>query len=258
MSHWRRVKRPAFMRDVLRDFCLTSRALKQEFEVLESGGAVSFPAVRDLLGWEMDKGLLWRLKDTSHHLFRSSLETSPIARRLDWCVGYIFHETIKLKEDAYQQATYGQTHRELLEEELQLAPPGAPSPTVHLGELVDQTRESLRREAARLRFILATCRALFCSYLANQRENILLARLLFEEQALVRSAFGDDYPKLLEAIYGDQPELLYVYAARSLRQGGWMLEAATAAAAAVEINPDSALAVQEKDITDSWRQKLAG
>ena len=254
---WILAKRPAFARDVLRDFCLVARVLAREFAFVDEGGGPSFSAIRDLLGQESNKGLLWRLKDTSHHLFRGH-GASVVGRQLDWCIGYVFHETLKLKEDAYQQSTYGQAHRELLAEVDGDKDPDLAAAMSDLGTVLKQTSESIQREVTRLRFILTKCRHLLPMYLASQQGNVLLARLLFEEQTMVRNVFGDDYPRLIHTIYGDQPELLYIYAARSLRQGGWMLEAATAANKAVEINPESPLALQEKDIIDNWRRKLAG
>ncbi len=250
---WIRGKRPAFVRDVLRDFCLASRQLEAQFRHYDADRRLNFEELRDLLGQEMNKGLLWRLKDTAHHLFRNEPAERLVGRFLDWSMGYIFHEVIKIKEDAYQQANYGQWFRQVQ---------GSPMPaeesdiTRELYKVVDQTRESIEREIARVRFILAHCRRLFPLYLADHKDNILLARLLFEENDLAREVFGSDFASFVRAIYGNEPEIMYVYASRSLRQGGWMEDAARAVDEAARMCGSNPLVLQEKEIVDSWQRKL--
>ena len=81
-------------------------ALEEQFETFDREGSVSFEVLDDLIGTKMNKGLLWRLKDTAHLLFRNE-EGDPLSGRfLDWGMGYIFHEAFKLREDAYQNLNY--------------------------------------------------------------------------------------------------------------------------------------------------------
>jgi hypothetical protein len=250
---WIRAKRPAFVRDVLRDFCLASLKLEEQFRHNDQHKRLNFDEIRDLLGFEMNKGLLWRLKDTAHHLFRNEPGERLVGRFLDWSMGYIFHETIKLKEDAYQQATYGQWFRQMQGTAMATEESDI---TRELYKVVEQTRESIEREIARIRFILAHCRRLFPLYLCEHKDNLLLARLIFEEQGLVEETFGNDFARLQRAIYGGEPELMYVYASRSLRQGGWMEDAARAVEEAARLCNSSPLVLQEKEIVDSWQKKL--
>ena len=71
MSHsWFDEKRCEFMRDLLRDYCLSVQVLEGLFQDFDRGGTMTFEDLKDLLGEEMNKGLMWRLKDTAHHLFR--------------------------------------------------------------------------------------------------------------------------------------------------------------------------------------------
>ena len=55
---------------------------------------------------------------------------------------------------------------------------------------------------------------------------------------------------------GAAPESMFVMASRSLREGGWMQQAAEAAAKACDLNPDSEPARREKEIVDTWRTRL--
>ena len=60
------------MRDLVRDYCTVFQALSAQRQRFEQAGAVSYSALRDLLGEAMRKGVFWGLKDTAHHLFRNS------------------------------------------------------------------------------------------------------------------------------------------------------------------------------------------
>lgn len=250
---WIRAKLPEFVRDMFRNFCMSCKALEGQFGSFDREGVMAFTILRDLVGQEMDKGLLWRMKDTAHHVFRNDPETPLTGQFLDWGLGYIFHETIKLKEDAYQALTYAPWFlalrgRDLPEAERDIAE--------DLFQVLKQTEESMRREIDRIRFIIAQCRRLLPIYLSRQRENALLARYLFSQNELVREVFAEDYELLITSIYGEHPERMYILAAQSLRLGGWVAEAAQAVEGAFAINATDRMVLQEKKILDNWAQRM--
>jgi hypothetical protein len=229
---WIHSKRHEFVRDIVRDFCFVQEVLEQQFLVFDREERVEFEVLRDVLGVEMNKGLLWRLKDTSHHLFRPKSANVYAGQLLDWCLGYIFHETMKLKEDAYQQQSYGERFCRLEE---QMHGKGADHLLGELGNVVAQTRESMRREIARIRFIMAACRRLFLEYLPRHKDNTLLARFLYDRNELVQKVFDQDYAALTNALYGDRPQRMFQLAAQSLDLGGWEREAALARHKALDV-----------------------
>ena len=245
---WIRAKLPEFVRDMFRSFCLACRALEEQFRSFDAGGQISFEVLRDLVGQEMDKGLLWRLKDTAHHVFRNDPEKPIRGQLLDWGMGYIFHETIKLKEDAYQNLTYAPWFLDLRAGDL---PQAEKDIAGELFEVLAQTQESMRREIARIRFIISKCQRLLPLYLARHRDNALLARFVFAQNQLVREFFGAGYERLIQGVYGEKPELMYVLASQSLRQGGWIKEAAQAADRAFAMSPADASVLQEKKTIDA-------
>ncbi|MFO7816521.1 MAG: hypothetical protein ACQES5_00275 [Thermodesulfobacteriota bacterium] len=254
MPRWIKNKLPEFVRDVLRDFCIVSRQLDTAFDHYDKSGDLSFSLFHELVGDEMDKGQIWRLKDTAHTLFRNDAEYSAIGRYLDWSIGYIFHECIKLREDIYQQETYRpwfhsmQKDNELSPEERLVSK--------ELLHLIDQTRESIRREVNRVRFILFHCRRLFILYLPRHCENELLARFFFEQENLVRTIFKADYEELTRAVYPEHPEKMYLLAASSLRKGGWLERAEEAAQKSANINPRNKLLLQEKKIIANMKKQF--
>lgn len=230
---WIEANREAFARDILRDFCMASRVLEEQFYRFQDVGVVSFTAIRDLLGSVMNKGLMWRLKDTAHHLFRTTPGEPPVARMLDWSIGYIFHECIKLKEDAYQHQHYAPLYKAL--QRLDLSPE-LREQSDPLGDVLGQTQESLAREVERIDFLLSQSRDMLCLYYANHSENKLLARQLYDTDEMVRGVFKDGYATLIRNTYGEQPERMYLQAAESLLDGGWPEEALEAVNKAQALN----------------------
>jgi len=224
---WVLAKRPIFVRDVVRDFCLAASRMENHFLLYDSSGAVSFHFFDDILGRQNNKGLLWRLKDTAHLLFRSEVP-EILGEYLDWALGYIFHECIKLKEDAYQQMNYKPRFEKLQQAE------GLGPEEQHLGAelfaVISQTSESIRREIQRVRFILFHCKRMFIRYLPRHSDNHLLARFFYRHFDLVEQVFRSYTAELLCAMYGPDLADLYRLAAKSLEEGGWAKEAAAARA----------------------------
>ncbi|MFP4391533.1 MAG: hypothetical protein ACOC43_08535 [Desulfohalobiaceae bacterium] len=243
-SDWLQKKQDELVTDILRNFCYIQQALEQEFQKYKSSGYLDFQRLSELVGNEMNQGRLWRLKDTAHLLFRYLPDPSLSGKFLDWALGYIFHECMKLKEDAYQQQNYAAWFSQL-EQDPERSPQEREI-SKNLYQLVSQTKESIRREVNRITHILNICRKIFIQYLPMHQENALLARFIFTQNDLLRSTFRTAYPRLILAIYGQQQEMLYCLAAKSLRQGGWHNSAANALHQALKVNPKNQMVQQEK------------
>ena len=250
---WIQAKHPEFVRDLFKFFCQACELLEAQFLRFDEDGAVDFHMLKELVGVEMNKGLLWRMKDTAHHVFRNDPHSQLGGKFLDWAMGYIFHEAIKLKEDAYQKQNYAPWFHKLYEGDLNASEKDI---TEQLFLVLNQTEESMRREIDRIRFIISKCRQLLPNYLNRYSDNVLLARYIFSQNELVRTVFGDEYDTLVTAIYGAEPERMFILASQSLRMGGWMEEASQAVDQAVKKNPASKIVLQEKKIIDNWADRM--
>ena len=78
-GRWLLANRDFLVRDLVRDYCTVYSLLADQRRRFDVDGAVSYTALRDLLGEAMRKGVFWRLKDTAHHLFRNSPGIEAIA-----------------------------------------------------------------------------------------------------------------------------------------------------------------------------------
>ncbi|MBG0791328.1 MAG: hypothetical protein H0S80_12625 [Desulfovibrionaceae bacterium] len=250
---WIQAKHPEFVRDLFKFFCQACELLEEQFARFDKDGTVEFGVLKELVGIETNKGLLWRMKDTAHHVFRNDPLSQLGGQFLDWAMGYIFHEALKLKEDSYQKQNYAPWFHRLYEGELSASEKDI---TEQLFLILNQTEESMRREIDRIRFIIAKCRQLLPYYLNRYSDNVLLARYIFSQNELVRTVFGQEYDALVKAIYGDEPERMYILASQSLRMGGWVDEATEAVRRAVQMNPASKMVLQEKKIIDNWAKRM--
>lgn len=245
---WLLANRHSLVRDLVRDYCRVQAALASQQERFATDRTVSWAQLHCLLGESTRKGVFWQLKDTAHLLFGSRLAEDPggkpekcgepekaahatatikageqgLGALLDWCIGYAFHECLKLREDAYQGRQYANRLHEL--EKL----PGIdPALLPSLKILTGQTEESSARELSRILRVLDHGLDLLLAYLPGERANACLARWLATETGLAAGVFAQRWQPLLATVYGDPPQALYRLAAEDYARAG-RLEAAQA------------------------------
>ena len=247
MRTWVHHNRAAFERDVLRAFCQAAARLSEQFARFAATRTVSFPVLRDMVGEPLNKGLLWRLKDKAHHIFLNAGATKPVGLLLDWTLGYIFHESLKLMEDAHQRQYYAPQLESLTD---LVHDPELAERMRDLLDIQSQTVESMRREVVRLESLLSQSRKLFCLYFAGRADHRPLARFLHDHNDLARAVFADDHEQLMRAVYKDEPERLHIEAAHSLLESARVEAAARAVDAALAVNPFSPGALALKETVD--------
>ena len=235
---WTSANEERLTAEILRDFCALSITLQEQFTRFDHAGNLSYAVLREIVGDMMDKGLLWRLKDTTHHILRDAPSSVHDTRLLDWAVGYIFHETLKLMEDTHQRQYYTPRLQALAEDSPM---PDSDPITREFIEMAVDTQTDMARGVYRIRRLLANARHFFQRSFAGKAHNRHVARLLNDREDLVRAAFADAYDDLVRAIYGDTPERLHIEAAISLRAGGRMASAEAALAKARAMSPNSPL-----------------
>ncbi|MDR1489642.1 MAG: hypothetical protein LBS65_04030 [Desulfovibrio sp.] len=234
MRKWSTENTEALEGDILRDFCAASAILEEQFNRFAESGTLSDPILRAAVGKNWDKGLLWRLKDKTHNLVRREENPSLAVSLLDWSIGYIFHECLKLLESVHVDRHYAprlkvfaQDHPDPETEKLFSELAGIPEDIVL----------TMRISVLRIRSLEANARKFFCRHFAGRRDHLRLARFLHDENDLARSVFGDDYKIFIKSVYGDEEETLHIAAARSLMESARLDRAREALEAALRIAP---------------------
>jgi hypothetical protein len=207
--------------ELVREYTTVHQTMRTVFNHSRDG-LPCFDEVALLVG-DSDNSVLFRLKERCHALFRrDSGGTLQIHSEVlfDLMVGSLFHETMKLRENLYQQEIYMPRVERLLEE------PGREDPKF-LRELehiqtagADRTLDALRETETLLEQTRDQLRAL----LAAHPESGLMTRNLVENREQVEDVFEADLATILASIHGDAVEG-YRVAAHSYLASAFFAEA---------------------------------
>jgi hypothetical protein len=239
-------------RDLLRDFCLAAASLQEQFARFDASGNLSFSIISEVVGSEVNKGLLWRTKDAAAHLFGGCAPLAP-GSRLGWCIGFLFHEGLQMLEAAYQLQHYSPKLAFLVGNlAVNNGKAGRETPEQRLLLLSQRSRAGLKAHINRVRKLMRLTCEFFCAYLVGEAANRPLARLIYEREDLLRQVFGPLYPSLLDAVYGQAAEAVFAESALSLAETGKADQAATAARQALQVNPGCPNAGQLLEIIEKF------
>lgn len=235
-NRWFEGRKELFFKELVYTFLESKVFFDQLYRHYRKHKIVPFERMESWIGTETRKGPLWNLKDTCHMLFRQSGPKITLSEYLfDWTVGSIFHEGMKLKEDAYQLEAYlpstegitSSDNKEDIEAILAEYVTIIEKVTRNLGAEIKSIHDLFDRASERLRELLA-----------NHAHNGLMVRCLLEESELVEKALGkNSLEKILAALYPQHPEQAYLTAGKSCMRGGWFKEAKVYFSKVLELKP---------------------
>jgi hypothetical protein len=188
-----------------------------------SEGAISFAEVDSFV-----ENQLFELKEECHWLYRrqerAEATEASTAVLFDILVGSIFHQSMKVKENAYQVERYAPKYA-ALRKSFQAAEASKQVETfLREGErIIARSRRMLQQEFAYAVELFHEATIVLRHVVVENRENPLLARGLFENEKLLDAVYGPrSLDKLLAEMYGSHPATGYLLAAGSLYEGGWL------------------------------------
>ncbi len=161
-----------------------------------------------LVGSEEEKGILWNLKDLCHRLWSDNdsekaghgLPHNREGTLIDYLIGSIFHETVKLKENIYILNCYGS-------DGVRRIVAGVIDQLGQLAFLLGQTGNRLR------------------CILPDLAQNMLLVRLLVEEEEQLLRIWGEDSVDVLSDMFWGEPAHGFCAAGKSYMSGQWYSKA---------------------------------
>jgi len=254
-------RREVFERDLIQDFFEAKLFFDTIAGAFERNGAVSFEQLDTWVGSDENKGPLWLLKDHSQRLYRTRATAGSLYENLfDWTVGSIFHETIKLKEDAYQIESY----KPLLEMKVQNR-----TCDETLSVIIQEYFTLIERAKETVPVAVQNIAALFNKALYHLheiivaiRDNMFVLLLLLEEEKNASRVFGrDKYRALLGRMFPDGPHEAWIAAGRFYLEGGWHRQARPFIERALEIQADNACALDllaRADETENNDPEISG
>ncbi|RUM90287.1 MAG: hypothetical protein DSZ23_02070 [Thermodesulfatator sp.] len=233
---WLKEKRDLFLKNVVKDF-LDSCSFFTDLKEHTAKYGVRYEGFDFWVGTQQDKGKLWHLKDICHVLWGDSDPArDENGFMLDWMIGAIFHEAMKLKENAYMIERYRKSYPS--ETKLPLHPnnngdgPGM--------EFFEETAHEIKRAIKRIDLLLEHAGGYLIEVLKQEKENALLVRYLLEAMNSPAEHWpGETGPKrLLDALFPMGLDEAYCLAGESYLEGSWFVEARKAFEMALELNPN--------------------
>ncbi len=231
-NKWFEKRRDFHIRSLYSGFFKTYSAFVTLYQGYLANGKINFDELAQLVGTEIHKGRLWQLKDHCHRLFQESSEQNGLL--LDWVIGSVFHEAMKLKENIYMYQFYGPAGPS--------TGAGGADTSLHCGVSRKNFMKGIVREARRqvdnLTFLFNRANFLLRMLFPSQGQNVLLLRLFIEEPNISQEMWSESVEQLFDELFPYQPETGYLLAAKSYFNGQWLHEALAAYETALDINPD--------------------
>lgn len=221
---WLESRRDVFLRDLVQDFIEAKLYVDILCEEHRTNATLPYSQLDAWIGTETKKGALWNLKDQCHNLFRNSGTKSNLYEHLfDWTIGSIFHEAIKLKEDAYQLETY----KPLLEQEIYQHNAVLARTIRDYFEVIENARKNLAEEIERINHLFSKALLHLIEILPLHRENILLMRFLLDNtKQLSEKVFGTKaFNQIVRALFPEGLVSAYLCVAEKCIQSGWYRDA---------------------------------
>ena len=252
-NSWFSERKNLFFTDLVQSFLESKILFDDLYRDFQQNKPVPFERMDSWIGTDTKKGALWNLKDNCHKLFRKPSSKISLSEYLfDWTLGSVFHEGMKLKEDAYQLEAYLPSYDKIdttknateIEEILQ-----------EYRSIIDKATNNLNAEMESINTLFSKAVERLKELLSNQAHNGLLIRFLLEHESLVEKALGEKSLKhIIESLYPGHPENAYCMAGKSYLKGGWFKEALHYFSKALEVNPQHP---ESKQYREEVKQKLS-
>ena len=252
-NNWFEKRRDFFVRKVIDEFFQLNRSFQATYllyiecrtpqswtcsDLMEShAGEVRekiWKSLTQMVGSENAKGPLWRLKDSCHLVWPEGNTKQDVSGSLvDWLIGSIFHEAMKLKENIYLLKSYGPAACRMKElpVDVPMTPLSGRYEVPRLENMLD-VQGVINRAAADVINQMEQIAYLFnhvCYMLRimmpGLANNTLVVRLLIERENLVKKLWGERLEDVFQDMFwGDVAEGFCV-AGRSYLKGQWFVQA---------------------------------
>jgi len=250
---WLEERKDLFVKNILRDFIYSySFFLKIKKKYRDKG--ITYEGLDNWVGTRTDRGTLWVLKDNCHRLWKDiDPDIQPEPFFFDWMVGAIFHEAMKLKENAYMVDRYHPAY--------QVASTTATSYVwqENCQYFFKETLEDIQRGIKRLENLFVCAAEHLKSLLLAERDNSLLVRFMLEHKSDINKLWqkSGGLNQTLDAIFPSGLDEAYCMAGENYLEGSWYTEARMAFVEALKINPDCKEAKSGLQILEKRLKELA-
>jgi len=198
-----------------------------------------------MVGTEVAKGPLWQLKDLCHRIWpEESYSRSLEGSLIDWLIGSIFHEAMKLKENMYLLICYGPAARKISVQESDGLARGLRQDVVvprfvqmmDIQGLIKRTAVDVTIQLDQLAFLFGQANCMLRTMTPELTRNLLLIRFLVEQESTLLDFWGEDIVSVFTDMFDGAPEQGFCAAGLSYFNGQWYSRALTMYERAFAIN----------------------
>lgn len=236
-NNWFEEHKDIFVRNAIRDFLKTLKFFEQLYKTYNESKEMPFKNMDYWVGTEVRKGPLWQFKDLCHTVWGNEEQMDVECALMEWLVGSVFHEGMKLKENIYLLQHYKPAYEKMIYQSKKLAENHGVDDYL---ELFEKTTEEVNLAMSRLNRLFLRAAEQLHKILLKYPDNHLVLRLLIENEPEFDRIWGvNSIPRLFEEMFSGQKEKGYCLAAESYREGNWMERTLDTYQKALDINPDS-------------------
>lgn len=259
-ENWFEQRRDFFVCQLFADFFAITRSFQEVYQSYRtcstagSGGCCDLLTMQNeglrctiwdqltlMVGTEKEKGPLWHLKDLCHRIWPESEQSQNVEGSLiDWFIGSIFHEAMKLKEDVYLLNSYGPAAFKVSDPNVRLLQQEVPAS--RLAQIMDSKGLTRRivvnviKQMEQLAFLFGQANYMLRTMTPSLAQNMLLVRFLVEQEDTVQELWGEGVTALFEDMFFGAPEQGFCAAGRSYMNGQWYPQALSMYQRAVDID----------------------
>ncbi|MCI5162966.1 MAG: hypothetical protein D3917_13300 [Candidatus Electrothrix sp. AX5] len=187
-----------------------------------------------MIGEETDKGPLWTSRELCRRVWPEGEHEENVEGSLvDWLMGAIFHEAIRLREDVhilnnYGNATFKSRQMTAVREnrsQPQNLPASRLAKVMDRKNLIKRVAVDVMQQMEQLAFLFGQTNNMLRTMLTGLADNFLLVRFLVEQEDIVEDLWGEGLADVFADMFFNTPAQGFCAAGSSYMSGQWYTRA---------------------------------
>ncbi len=186
-----------------------------------------------MVGTEIEKGPLWLLKDLCQQIWPEGSREQDLGDSLiEWLIGSIFHEAVKLKEDVHILNSYASSAFWLPS----TAPISRLTQIIDRKGLIQRVAVDVMRQMEHLALLFGQTSNMLRTMLPTLAHNSLLVRFLVEREDMVEYLWSEELTSIFSDMFSERAAQGFCAAGKSYMSGQWYTRALIMYRRAVELD----------------------
>lgn len=210
-----------------------------------------------MVGTEVAKGPLWLLKDLCQQIWPEGSREQELDIEdslIEWLIGSIFHEAIKLKEDVHILNSYASAAFWLPRN----APISRLTEMIDRKGLIQRVAVDVMRQMEHLALLFGQTSNMLRTMLPTLAQNSLLVRFLVEREDMVAYLWSEELDSIFSDMFSGQAAQGFCAAGKSYMSGQWYTRALIMYRRAAELDNSCHEAATKVDELQQLIQQTSG